>query len=119
MIIKDYVFGDYEEDTLQSLWQRRRIKSDSAYQANQKQSQTDWLRNHGDYWKQYRAEHPEKTARNRALQKVRDKRRHSPTAVVGLDASMIAKMDAIDIEIHLADNGAEKSNFPLKRRQQP
>jgi len=69
------------------------MKSDPVYRANQKQSQTDWLSNNGDYWKRYRAAHPEQTDRNRALQKVRNKRRHSQR-VVGMDASMIAKMDA-------------------------
>jgi hypothetical protein len=68
------------------------MKSDPVYRANQKQSQADWLSNHEDYWKRYRAEHPEQTARNRALQKVRNKLRHSPRGV-GMDASMIAKMD--------------------------
>jgi len=32
---------------------------------------------------------------------------------------VIAKKDAIDIEIIVADNGAEKSDFPLERRQRP
>jgi len=75
-----------------SAWQGSRMKSDPVYRANQKQSQTDWLSNNGDYWKRYRAEHPEQTARNRALQKVRNKLRHSPRGV-GMDESMIAKMD--------------------------
>jgi len=75
-----------------SSWQRRRMKSDPVYRANQKQSQADWLSNHEDYWKRYRADHPEQTARNRALQKVRNKLRHSPRGV-GMDASIIAKMD--------------------------
>jgi len=69
------------------------MKSDPVYLANQKQSQADWLSNNGDYWKRYRAEHPEQADRNRSLQKVRNKRRHSPR-VVELDTSMIAKMDA-------------------------
>ena len=76
-----------------SSWQQIKMKSDPVYRANQKQSQADWLSNNGDYWKRYRAEHPEQADRNRALQKVRNKRRHSPR-VVELDTSMIAKMDA-------------------------
>jgi len=32
---------------------------------------------------------------------------------------VIAKKDAIDIEMLLADNGAEKYDFPLERRKQP
>jgi hypothetical protein len=32
---------------------------------------------------------------------------------------VIVKKDAIDIEMLLADSGAEKYDFPLERRQQP
>jgi len=76
-----------------TLWQRLRMKSDPVYRANQKQSQADWLSHHGDYWKQYRAEHHEQADRNRALRKVRNKRCRLPRGV-GMDASTIAKMDA-------------------------
>ena len=68
---------------------------DPAYQANQKQSQADWLSRNGDYWKRYRETHPEQAERTRDLQKVRNKRRHSRSAVK-MDASVIAKKDAID-----------------------
>ena len=47
----------------------------------------------GDYWKRYRETHPEQAERNRDLQKVRNKRRHS-RSVVKMAASVIAKMDA-------------------------
>jgi len=76
-----------------SSWQRGRMKSDPVYRANQKQSQADWLSNNGDYWKRYRAEHPEQADRNRALQKVRNQRCRLRSAVK-IDASVIAKMDA-------------------------
>jgi hypothetical protein len=95
------------------------MKRDPVYRENQKQSQADWLSHHGDYWKQYRAKHPEQTAHNRALQKVRNKRRRLPRGV-GMDASipckssaesclpgsfwlvaLIAKMDAIKVYLHM------------------
>jgi len=65
---------------------------DPDYRANQKQGQADWLSRNADYWKRYRAAHPEQAERNRDLQKVRNKRRHSQ-GVVKMDASVIAKMD--------------------------
>ena len=76
-----------------AVWQRGKMVSDPVYRANQKQSQADWLSRNADYWKRYRAAHPEQAERNRDLQKVRNKRRHS-RGVVKMDALVIAKMDA-------------------------
>jgi hypothetical protein len=67
--------------------------SDPDYRANQKQSQADWQSRNADYWKRYRAAHPEQAERNRHLQKVRNKRRHLRD-VVKMDLSVIAEMDA-------------------------
>ena len=80
-------------------WQRKKMVGDPVYQANQKQSQADWLSRNGDYWKRYRETHPEQAERTRDLQKVRNKRRHSRSAVK-MDASTIAKMDAIKVIMH-------------------
>ena len=76
-----------------AAWQREKMVSDPVYRANQKQSQSDWQSRNADYWKRYRAAHPEQADRNRDLQKFRNKRRHS-CGVVKMDPSMIAKMDA-------------------------
>jgi hypothetical protein len=66
---------------------------DPVYRANQKQSQADWQSRNADYWKRYRAAHPEQADRNRDLQQVRNKRRYSQ-GVDKMDVSVIAKMDA-------------------------
>jgi hypothetical protein len=76
-----------------AAWQRKKLVMDPDYRANQKQSQSDWQSRNADYWKRYRAAHPEQADRNRDLQKVRNKRRHW-RGVVKMDASVIAKMDA-------------------------
>lgn len=76
-----------------AAWQREKLVRDPVYRANQKQSQADWLSRNADYWKRYRTAHPAQADRNRDLQKVRNKRRHS-RGVVKMDASVIAKMDA-------------------------
>lgn len=68
------------------------MRTDPAYQANQKQAQAEWLQGNEEYWKGYREAHPEQAERNRVLQKVRNRRRS--TGIVRMDASMIAKMDA-------------------------
>jgi hypothetical protein len=76
-----------------AAWQREKMASDLHYRANQKQSQSDWQSRNADYWKRYRAAHPKQAERNRDLQKVRNKRRHSRD-VVNMDPLVIAKMDA-------------------------
>jgi len=74
-------------------WQREKMIRDPVYRANQKQSQADWQSRNADYWKRYRAAHPEQADRNRDLQQVRNKRRYSQ-GVDKMDVSVIAKMDA-------------------------
>ena len=101
-----------------AAWQRKKMFSDPDYRANQKQSHADWQSSNADYWKRYRAAHPKQADRNRDLQKIRNKRRHS-RGVVKMDASrsdkssvgswlpgsfwlvpVIAKMDAIKVILH-------------------
>lgn len=76
-----------------AAWQREKMIRDPVYRANQKQSQADWQSRNADYWKRYRAAHPEQADRNRDLQQVRNKHRYSQ-GVDKMDVSVIAKMDA-------------------------
>ena len=76
-----------------AAWQREKMIRDPVYRANQKQSQADWQSRNADYWKRYRAAHPEQADRNRDLQQVRNKRRHFQ-GVDKMDVPVIAKMDA-------------------------
>jgi hypothetical protein len=73
-----------------AAWQRDKMKRDPAYRANQKPSQQDWSSLNRDYWKRYRTAHPEQAERNRVLQKVQNKRRHS-RSVAKMDASESGK----------------------------
>ena len=78
-----------------ALWQRQKLANDPGYAQDQELSNNKWLANNPDYWKDYRSRNPEKVARNRVLQQIRNRMR-SPTAKV-LDAPRhvgIAKMDA-------------------------
>jgi len=70
-----------------AAWQKRKMKTDPAYRANQKQAWQVWAADHPGYWKDYRAAHPEKARRNRLLQNLRNRKRRNP-------GSVIAKMDA-------------------------
>lgn len=107
-----------------AAWQRNKLQSDPEYRESQRISNKKWQQNNPDYWKQYRQKNPDKTALNRSLQRVRNKRRtlfssspaESKTKLIAkMDASnlncdelsgqywlvpMIAKMDAIKIYIH-------------------
>jgi hypothetical protein len=67
------------------LWQREKMKTDPDYRLDHRDSQQNWIKENPDYWRQYRSQHPEYVARNRLLQRERDKRRRSRN---------LAKMDA-------------------------
>ncbi len=66
-------------------WQRDKRQRDEDYRANQAQAQQAWAADHRDYWRQWRAAHPEYTERNRVAQRRRDGARQQ--------ASRLAKMD--------------------------
>ncbi len=74
------------------IWHTDKIKSDSEYRENQKISQKKWLKGNPSYWKDYRKRNPIKTARNRLLQKVRNRGLHKIADQA--EVRIIAKMDA-------------------------
>ena len=66
-------------------WYQNKLRSDDDYRANQAQARRAWAGRHGDYWREYRAGHPDYTERNRLEQRRRDRHRR---------AARLAKMDA-------------------------
>jgi hypothetical protein len=66
-------------------WQWSKRRNDGDYHANQTQAQRSWAAGHRDYWRRWRAAHPEAVEGNRAAQRRRDRERQ---------ASRLAKMDA-------------------------
>lgn len=74
-------------------WQREKRRSDPDYRENQRQAQRRWAGSHREYWRRYRAEHPEYTATNRTRQRERDRRRREVEAPVRACAGL-AKRDA-------------------------
>lgn len=65
-------------------WQHQKMKEDPDYRDNHRDGQQAWLERNRDYWRRYRALHPEYVKRNRLLQRERDRRRRD-----------LAKMDAL------------------------
>jgi hypothetical protein len=68
------------------LWQKQKPKDEVDYRLNQAEAQRVWAEDHADYWRRYRAGHPEYADENRAQRRRRDARRR---------AKRLAKMDAI------------------------
>ena len=78
-----------------AAWQQNKLGHDAEYRGSQRISQKKWRRNNSAYWKQYRQNNPDKTAKNRTLQRIRNKRRTlAPSFPVGARQHLIAKMDA-------------------------
>lgn len=55
-------------------WQQA-ARKDPDYRENQARAQERWCVSHPDYWRTYRAEHPEYTQRNREQQTARNAKR--------------------------------------------
>lgn len=98
------------------VWRRVKMKNDADYRANQKAANKRWQSKHSDYWRQYRAKHPEYVSGNRHAQRRRD--------VTQVKASHLAKSDALTEESLMApgtywltpsDNTLAKSDALLVR----
>ena len=70
-------------------WRQEKMKNDADYRSNQYASNQRWQSKHTDYWRKYRARHPEYVERNRRTQRVRDSTNH-------VNASYLAKSDALN-----------------------
>lgn len=71
-----------------ALWQKQKLATDPEYEKGQKLSQEKWLSANPGYYKNYRQRNPQKAARNRALQRIRNQKAQRPKAIG------IAKMDS-------------------------
>jgi len=68
-------------------WQRDKRKNDPDYADNQARAQQAWNNRNIDYWKNYRAAHPDYVEQNREMQRAR--RVHA----AGREDRAVAKMD--------------------------
>ena len=125
---QEYCSREKCQKARRAAWQRKKIKTDPEYRAGQKSSNENWLKHNPDYWQRYRENNPDTIARNRSLQRIRNKQRgtksHPPATpenelIVKMDARkspvgelsgqywlvpVIAKMDAVKIYIHAVSN---------------
>jgi len=77
-----------------NLWQKKKLATDPNYREEQRLAQKKWLQNNPNYWKNYRRKNQEKTARNRSLQKIRNRRGKNQADLQPCKTIGIAKMDA-------------------------
>jgi hypothetical protein len=78
-------------------WEKTRRQTDAEYRKSRQLSQKKWQQNHPGYWTEYRDRHPEKTHRNRVLQKLRNRKRNNGSTGSPTEAHppvLIAKVDA-------------------------
>lgn len=57
-------------------YHRQKIAADPEYRNVCRDSPRKWRARNSDYWRRYRAEHPDAVARNRQQQKLRDRRQY-------------------------------------------
>ena len=86
-----------------AAWQRFKMKTDVDYRTQQRLSNEKWVQKTPSYWRRYRQRYPDKAARNRILQHVRNRRNRQ----TGQDPEIpvIAKMDVSKVNIYIISKG--------------
>jgi len=89
-------------------WRREKMSADSDYKNNQQLANKRWQVKNPDYWRQYRAAHPDYVQSNRDAQYVRDRKADTNIPHDSMDdlagggnASHLAKSDALPPETHI------------------
>ena len=78
-----------------TIWQKNKLKTDTAYRENQADAQAIWKAKNPGYWKNYRAGHPDYVERNRAQQK---QRRAGKNLLATQLQPEVAKMDFASLQ---------------------
>lgn len=78
--------------TRRQAWNRQKLANDPDYRDNKKRAQRDWMDRNPDYWRQYRADHPEYVETNRS---------HQRTKAPPLKPVVFAKKDELNRPQHL------------------
>lgn len=114
------------------LWQLKKRQTDPDYLENQMRAQQSWCDSHPDYWKDYRARHPEYANKNRIQQRKRNKNQKEkiakmdvsgqalslPSGIYRLNPisdSEIAKMATLIVEIRVISYLPEQPRKIAKR----
>lgn len=112
------------------LWHKRKLVTDKAYRESRADAQRKWSSANSGYWKEYRANHPDYVKRNREKQRERNRKRPRKRDIpesgviakmdtlsaqniipfgryrlIPLAANLIAKMDALVVEIGVVSSG--------------
>jgi len=74
-------------------WRKHKLSNDPDYKADQYAAQKRWCEKNPDYWKHYRASHPDYRQKNRQKQKQRNRKRGTPHTDLG---AVIAKRYALN-----------------------
>ena len=83
-----------------ALWQKKKLATDPEYKEGQRLAQKKWAWNNPGFWKKYRHKNPDKAARNRSLQRIRNMKQGKKSVFVQpLKTTDIAKMDARKLSI--------------------
>ncbi|WP_155321752.1 hypothetical protein [Desulfosarcina ovata] len=78
-----------------AAWKRAKMQTDPQFRKDQQLSNKKWVQNNPGFWRRYRKRNPEKTERNRILQRIRNQRRRAKRQKTGVVCSpLIAKVDA-------------------------
>ena len=114
--------------------EQKKRRTDPDYRENQSRAQQAWLEHNPDYYRKYRAEHPESTERNREQQRLRNHARKNAliakmvvsTQTIPLPSGRyqitpvpdvgIAKMDAWTVEITMLSTSCDDSADDCKER---
>lgn len=112
-------------------WRREKMNADSDYKNNQQMANKRWHIKNPDYWRNYRASHPDYVQSNQEAQRARDRTTDNNIAYHSMDdvaaggnTSHLAKSDALPSETHInsgsywlvaIDDGLAKSDaLPVK-----
>ena len=108
------------QKTRKKRWQKIKLVTDNGYRENQSDARKEWGKKNGDYWKKYRERNPAYTARNRLLQRERNRRKRGPSVIAKMDeltprktiasgryrlVPVIANMDELIVEIGVISAG--------------
>jgi hypothetical protein len=88
---QNYCLEEKCQRSRRTTWQKNKLKTDPDYLESQAEAQALWKTKNPDYWKNYRATHPEYVAHNRLRQQQR--RRKGYTSVLPQQQPDVAKMD--------------------------
>ncbi len=97
-------------------WQKEAVAYDPDYRDRQKQANIDWRRKNPTYWKTYRKRNPEKTVKNKILQRVRNQKRRFQSVETAALKAMLHRLNVRETNRLIAKMDVSKAteNHPFK-----